>query len=248
MTRSPVADTVGRPHTKAAEITMYHYRPFPARRSSYTVSSQQEAPQVTESELTDPSIVQRIRNLLQKTDLNDWEKTFLSSINEYATVRNRITAGQYNSFKKIEDKFGDDAIVKRKEFDDKFTSDMRDNMKIVAKIYRETQSRYHTALVERVLSDDKFIPTEEQWDKFMNNKYAQGYVVNAKIAPKFKIGDTVSPSSLDKSGTWTTAIVIDNTTLVPLTHAAGGKRYSILPYGQAKPIVFEERQIKIHRS
>lgn len=248
MTRSPVADTVGRPHTKAAEITMYHYRPFPARRSSYTVSSQQEAPQVTESELTDPSIVQRIRNLLQKTDLNDWEKTFLSSINEYATVRNRITAGQYNSFKKIEDKFGDDAIVKRKEFDDKFTNDMRDNMKIVAKIYRETQSRYHTALVERVLSDDKFIPTEEQWDKFMNNKYAQGYVVNAKIAPKFKIGDTVSPSSLDKSGTWTTAIVIDNTTLVPLTHAAGGKRYSILPYGQAKPIVFEERQIKIHRS
>ena len=187
---------------------MYHYRPFPARRSSYTVSSQQEAPQVTESELTDPSIVQRIRNLLQKTDLNDWEKTFLSSINEYATVRNRITAGQYNSFKKIEDKFGDDAIVKRKEFDNKFTDDMRDNMKIVAKIYRETQSRYHTALVEKILSDDKFIPTEEQWDKFMNNKYAQGYVVNAKIAPKFNIGDTVCPSSIDKSGTWTTAIVI----------------------------------------
>ena len=247
MTRSPVADTVGRPHTKAAEITMYSYRSFPARRSSYTVSSQQEVPHVTESELTDPNIVQRIRNLLQKTDLNDWEKTFLSSINEYATVRNRITAGQYNSFKKIEDKFGDDAIVKRKEFDDKFTNDMRDNMKIVAKIYRETQSRYHTALVEKILSDDKFIPTEEQWDKFMNNKYAQGYVVNAKIAPKFNIGDTVCPSSIDKSGTWTTAIVIDNISLVPHTHASGGKRYTILPYGQMKPIVFEERQMKKHR-
>jgi len=248
LTPSPVADTVGRPHTKAAEITMSYYRRFAARPSSYTVSSVQQVAPVSEEELTNPGIIQRIRDLLKNTSLNDWEKTFLTSINEYATVRNRITAGQYNSFKKIEDKFSDTAIEKRKEFDNKFTDEMRDNMKIVAKIYRETQSQYHTALVERILADDKFIPTEEQWDKFMNNKYAQGRLFNAKIAPKFKIGDTVSPSSLDKSGTWTTAIVIDNTTLVPLTHAAGGKRYSILPYGQAKPLVYEERQIKIHRS
>lgn len=226
---------------------MSYYRRFAARHSSYTVSSDQQAPQVSEEELTNPGIVQRIRDLLKNPNLNDWEKTFLTSINEYATVRNRITAGQYNSFKKIEDKFSDTALEKRKEFDNKFTDEMRDNMKIVAKIYRETQSRYHTALVEKILSDDKFIPTEEQWDKFMNNKYAQGYVVNAKIAPKFNIGDTVCPSSIDKSGTWTTAIVIDNISLVPHTHASGGKRYTILPYGQMKPIVFEERQMKKHR-
>lgn len=226
---------------------MSYYRRFAARHSSYTVSSDQQVAQVSEEELTNPGIVQRIRDLLKNTSLNDWEKTFLTSINEYATVRNRITAGQYNSFKKIEDKFSDTSLEKRKEFDNKFTDEMRDNMKIVAKIYRETQSRYHTALKEIILSDDKFIPTEEQWDKFMNNKYAQGYVVNAKIAPKFNIGDTVCPSSIDKSGTWTTAIVIDNISLVPHTHASGGKRYTILPYGQMKPVVFEERQMKKHR-
>ena len=124
---------------------------------------------------------------------------------------------------------------------------MRENMKIVAGVYRETKSPYHQKLVEQILSDDKFVPTEEQWNKFMNNKYAQGYVVNAKVAPKFNIGDTVTPSSLDKSQTWKSAIIIDNAGILPHSHAAGGKRYSILPYGDMKPIVIEERQMKFSR-
>lgn len=226
---------------------MSFYRRFPVRPSRYTVQVEQVTPQISEEELNGPGIVQRIRDLLTKNGLNDWEKNFLTSINEYATVRNRITAGQYNSFKKIEDKFSDAAVAKHNEFANKFTDEMRENMKIVAGVYRETKSPYHQKLVEQILSDDKFVPTEEQWNKFMNNKYAQGYVVNAKVAPKFNIGDTVTPSSLDKSQTWKSAIIIDNAGILPHSHAAGGKRYSILPYGDMKPIVIEERQMKFSR-
>lgn len=226
---------------------MSFYRRFPVRPSRYTVQVEQVTPQISEEELNGPGIVQRIRDLLTKNGLNDWEKNFLTSINEYATVRNRITAGQYNSFKKIEDKFSDAAVAKHNEFANKFTDEMRENMKIVAGVYRETKSPYHQKLVEQILSDDKFVPTEEQWNKFMNNKYAQGYVVNAKVAPKFNIGDTVTPSSLDKTETWKSAIIIDNAGILPRSHAAGGKRYSILPYGDMKPIVVEERQMKFSR-
>ena len=226
---------------------MSYYRRFPVRASRYTVQPEQVAPQVNEEEITGPGIVQRIRDLLTKNGLNDWEKNFLTSINEYATVRNRITAGQYNSFKKIEDKFSDAAVAKHNEFAGKFTDEMRENMKIVAGVYRETKSPYHQKLVEQILSDDKFIPTEEQWNKFMGNKYAQGYGVNAKVAPKFNIGDTVVPSSLDKTETWKSAIVIDNVGILPRSHAAGAKRYSILPYGEMKPVIVEERQMKFSR-
>ncbi len=226
---------------------MSYYRRFPVRPSRYTVQVEQVTPQVNEEELNGPGIVQRIRDLLTKEGLNNWEKEFLTSINEYATVRNRITAGQYNSFKKIEDKHSDAAVAKHNEFAGKFTDEMRENMKIVAGVYRETKSPYHQKLVEEILSNDKFVPSEEQWNKFMNNKYAQGYVVNAKVAPKFNIGDTVSPSSLDKTECWTTAIVIDNVGILPLSHAAGGKRYSILPYGSMKPVIVEERKMKKHR-
>lgn len=228
---------------------MSYYRRFPVRHSSYAVKPVEPVSQVSEAELTNPGIVQRIRDLLTKPGLNDWEKNFLTSINEYATVRNRITAGQYNSFKKIEDKFSDEAVAKHNEFANKFTDEMRQNMKIVAGVYRVTGSPYHQKLVEEILSNDKFVPTEEQWNKFMGNKYAQGYIVNAKVAPKFKIGDSVAPSSLDNSpiGLWTSAIVIDNTGILPRSHAAGGKRYSILPYGEMKPIEVEERHMKFLR-
>ncbi len=226
---------------------MSYYRRFRDVSSRYTVQVEQVTPQFSEGELTGEGIVERIRNLVQRDGLNNWEKEFLSSINQYATVRNRITPGQYSSFKKIEERFSDAALEKRKEFDNNFTDEMRENMKIVAGVYRETKAPYYQKLVEEILSNDKFIPTEEQWNKFMNNKYAQGYLFNVRVAPKFSVGDTVAPSSQDKSECWTTAIIIDNAGVLPRSHASGGKRYTILPYGQVKPIVVEERQMKKHR-
>ena len=81
----------------------------------------------------------------------------------------------------------------------------------------------------------------------MNNKYAQGYVVNYKVAPKFNIGDAVAPSSLDKYSQWKGAIVVQNTDILPMSHAAGGKRYMILPYGETNTVIVEERAIKFLR-
>ena len=54
-------------------------------------------------------------------------------------------------------------------------------------------------------------------------------------------------SYIDHTGAWKSAIVIDNVGILPHSHAAGGKRYSILPYGEVKPIEVEERQMKFHR-
>lgn len=229
---------------------MSYYRRWSGRSFAYNNTQdvvRGEVPQISEQELTDPGLTDRIKNLAIRPDLNSWEKEFLTSIGQYQLVKKRLSVGQYNTMQKIEEKHSEEKVAKQKAFADTFTDDMRENMKIVAGIYRETNSPYHQKLVEAILSDDKFVPTEEQWNKFMSNKYAQGYIVNAKVAPKFKIGDTVSPSSLDKSETWTSAIVIDNSGILPRTHAAGGKRYSILPYGQMKPVFVEERQMKIHR-
>lgn len=229
---------------------MSYYRRWSGRSFAYNNTQdvvRSEVLQVSEEELTDPGLTDRIKNLVIRPDLNSWEKEFLTSIGQYQLLKKRLSAGQYNTMRKIEENHNEEKLAKQKAFADTFTDDMRENMKIVAGIYRETGSPYHQKLVDSILSDDKFVPTEEQYNKFMNNKYAQGYVVNAKVAPKFKIGDTVSPSSLDKSETWKSAIIIDNVGILPRTHAAGGKRYSILPYGQMKPILVEERQMKISR-
>ena len=229
---------------------MAYYRRWTGRSHSYNNTQdvvQREVPQFSEQELTDPALTDRIKNLVTRPGLNDWEKNFLTSIGEYQLLKKRLSAGQYGAMRKIEEKHSDEKVAKHKEFADKFTDEMRENMKIVAGVYRATNSVYHKDLVKNILDDDKFVPTEEQWNKFMNNKYAQGYVVNVKVAPKYNIGDTVAPSSLDKFSQWKAAIVVQNSDIVPMSHAAGGKRYMILPYGETNTVIVEERAIKFLR-
>jgi hypothetical protein len=229
---------------------MAYYRRWSGRSHSYNNTQdvvQREVPQISEQELTDPGLTDRIKNLATRPDLNNWEKEFLTSIGQYQLLKKRLSAGQYNAMRKIEENHSEEKLTKQKEFADSFTDEMRENMKIVAGIYRATNSVYHKELVNKILDDDKFVPTQEQYNKFMNNKYAQGYVVNYKVAPKFNIGDAVAPSSLDRYSQWKGAIVVQNTDILPMSHAAGGKRYMILPYGETNTVIVEERAIKFLR-
>ena len=52
---------------------------------------------------------------------------------------------------------------------------------------------------------------------------------------------------LHKYSKWKAAIVVQNTDIVPMSHAAGGKRYVILPYGQTNTLIVEERELKFKR-
>ena len=221
----------------------YSYNRFRSNVQQY----EQSASPVDQSELTDPNVQVRIQNIRSKNGLSDWEKNFLQSIETYFGHKNGLTYGQYNTFRKIEAKFSDAAVAEQDEFQKSFTDDMRSDMKIVAGVYEKKMLPYHKDLRDKVVNDDKFIPKKSQWEKFMKNKYAEGYLHNMKSPPKFKIGDTVCPSSHDKSEMYKTAIIIDNEGLTPISHAVGGKMYMILPYGQTSTLLVEERAIKFCR-
>lgn len=229
---------------------MAYFRRYTPRSNAYYNTQsivRDTVPEYTEQELTDSTLDQRISNVLRKNDISDWEKDFLQSIFVYFAGKKRLSAGQYATLKKIEDKHSEAALAAKQEFADSFTEEKRNDMRIVANIYRETHSPYHKALIDLVLDKDDFVPSANQWARLMENKYAQGYLQNAKSSPKYNIGDTVTPSSLGKHFSWTHAVVIDNTGILPLTHAVGGKRYSVLPYGETNTCIIEEREIKKSR-
>ena len=229
---------------------MAYFRRYTPRSNAYYNTQsivRDTAPQFSEQELADPTLDQRISKVLGNNDISDWEKDFLQSIFVYFAGKKRLSVGQYATLKKIEDKHSETALAKKKEFADNFTEEKRNDIRIVAGIYRETHSPYHKALVDLVLEKDGFIPSATQWERLMENKYAQGYLQNAKSIAKYNIGDTVTPSSLGKHFTWTHAIIIDNAGILPHTHAVGGKRYSILPYGEMNTCFVEEREIKKSR-
>lgn len=209
--------------------------------------NQYSSTQVDQSELSTPDVLERIKNTRTKSGLSTWESDFLQSIEAYFMSKKSLTPGQYLTFKKIEAKFTDAAIAARSDFANSFTEEKRNDMKIVAAVYKNHCSRYHVHIYTKVLEDENFIPTKEQWEKFMNNKYSLGYLNNVKSEPKFNVGDTVRPSHLDKTNMFKTALILEVNSEVPTTHAVGGKKYSILPYGQVNPIVVEERYIKLSR-
>lgn len=220
---------------------------FYSRYSYNRVRDQQNVHAVTQvdsAELVAPELLERIKNLLTKTGLSDWEKQFLQSIEGYFSAKNGLTPGQYLAFKKIEAKFTDEAIAARDEFAKSFSEEKRSDMKIVAQVYNSHSSRYHVHIYSKILEDDNFIPTSEQWEKFMNNKYSLGYLNNVKSQPKFNVGDTVAPSHFDKTEMFKKAIVLEANSELPTTHASGGKKYTILPYGDTKTLVVEERLMK----
>ena len=229
---------------------MAYFRRYTPRSNTYYNTQsvvRDTVPQYTEQELTDSTLDQRISNVLGNNSINDWEKNFLQSIFVYFAGKKRLSVGQYATFKKIEDKHSEAALAAKNEFTDNFTEEKRNDIRIVASIYRETNSVYHRALIDLVLDKDDFVPSTTQWQRLMENKYAQGYLQNAKSIAKYNIGDTVTPSSLGKHLIWTHAIVIDNAGILPHTHAVGGKRYSLLPYGEMNTCFVEEREIKKSR-
>ena len=155
---------------------MAYYRRYTPRSNAYYNTQsivRNTVAQYTEQELTDPTLDQRISKVLGNSNISDWEKDFLQSIFLYFAGKKRLSAGQYATLKKIEDKHSEAAPAAKQEFADSFTEEKRNDMRIVANIYRETHSPYHRALVDLVLDKDDFVPSATQWQRLMENKYAQ---------------------------------------------------------------------------
>lgn len=228
---------------------MAFYRSFRAYTQTYnnTKTAAVGPEQYTKGQVRrDPNIKNRISALLPKAN-SQWEKDFLSSIDSFFDHRKELSFAQYSTFCGIESKYTEEYVSKQKEFADSYTGEKKQDIKIVASIYRAHKNIYHQELVNKVLDDETYIPSQYQYEKLMNNKYAIGFLRNVKSKPKYNIGDVVVPSSRDKTDTWKTAIIIDNADMKPFTHAEGGKVYSILPFGQTKPLLVEERDMKKHK-
>lgn len=223
------------------------YRYSYNRNRSSAIYSQ---PQNTDVNLSDPLIGQRIDNLATKPGLTDWEKNFLTSIKDFFDRKKSLTSGQYNTFQKIETRLSDEKIEAQKQFTESFSQEMRDDMVLLAKIYRNLGSPYYRELIKSLLENPSFVPTLNQYEKFVKTKYAEGYLKAAKSKPKFDVAQAVKPSSQYKDDyirmPFKGAIVIDNDSLLPISYANGAKRYTILPFGQTQTLIVEERELKNH--
>ena len=131
----------------------YRFYRYSYNRNRYSAIDSQ--PHNTDVNLSDPLIGQRIDSLTMKPGLTDWEKNFLTSIKQFFDRKKSLTSGQYNTFHKIETRLNDEKIAAQKQFTESFNQEMRDDMVLLAKIYRGINSPYYRDLIKSLLEDNK---------------------------------------------------------------------------------------------
>ena len=143
--------------------------------------------------ITDVKVLERIGKLREFDRLTNWEGGFLESITESFSKWKGLTPRQYEIFEKIEKKYTDPSAVKgwnqwAKEYDD----EKRKVAKIVAKYYvaenRRQGTGYWGDLPSKILNNDKFIPTRNQFDKMTGNNYAKRAIAAATEDARFPVG------------------------------------------------------------
>lgn len=205
-----------------------------------------------EVDLTDQSLKARIEKTipLAKTAGDKWAEEFLTSIKDGFDKYGRLTPKQYEILAKIEWRNDPKRKKENASWRRGFTADMRDKMVKVAKYYRARQNGYWKDLVEKILNDKSFVPTQKQYEAFVsNNHYATGVLSAWGSKPKFGVGSTVSPVTRNGKPAfdWSLGFIVDVDHEPPLTHARGGKCYMVLPAGVAAGVLVAERDLKKYR-
>lgn len=192
----------------------------------------------------------RLQTLTARVTEGSWASGFVESLTEQVASGRNLSPRQIEILEKIESEHSDEAINAAASWDADFSDDMRERLTVVARYYRT--EGYFTNLVERVLTNTgeptAFIPTEKQYRKITENKYAQKVLAAHFDAPKYAAGSMVQlrPSAgyLCRSKAGDKPCVVISTTEPIVSAARGAKMYRILPFGSAHVIKIEERHIK----
>ena len=196
------------------------------------------------------TLIDRIEKIAARgvSTLSDWERNFLSSLLENAKRWGKLTARQHQTLQRIETKTDPAHIAAVNNWRNNFTDEMRAAAVFAANYYKANPPYFGDAAT-RILNDSKYIPSEKLYRKMVENKYVQRALANSKTAPLFVVGSmacvrnsaTVKGAAARHLGKMVVVIeASDNST----SATKGARKYKVLPVGEAKPFVTEERYLK----
>jgi hypothetical protein len=192
----------------------------------------------------------RLQALTSRVAEGSWAGGFVESLTEQLASGRNLSQRQLEILERIEGEHSDEAISAAAAWNNNFSDDMRERLTIASRYYR--REGYFTNLVDRALTADgqptAFIPTEKQYRKITENKYAQKVLTAHYDAPKYAAGSMVQlrPSAgyLNRSKAGDKPCVVISTREPIVSACKGAKMYRILPIGSSIMITIEERHIK----
>ena len=199
-------------------------------------------------------MLQRINNTLGRMEVlnetNSWDFGFMESIREQITNGRTLSGNQERHLHQIEGRYSDEALAARGAWETSWTDEKEQKFTIALRYYQKTG--YYSTIVNRHIDtagERIGIPFEKDYNKLVNNKYAQGIITNLMSEPKFPVGSTAIFRSNAGYQRKNVPVVIlkhgDNDSLAYVrSHAKGAKPVQVLMVGSSEPIWTEERMLK----
>tara|TARA_B100000809_G_scaffold251819_1_gene285770 strand:- start:2047 stop:2694 length:648 start_codon:yes stop_codon:yes gene_type:complete len=195
-----------------------------------------------------PDLIDKVKMALdQKEQLSDWEQGFIESLWSFYTRYNRLSERQIEIFEKIwHESLSVNALSIAKAWAGSYNEEKKRIAVICATYYKA--AGYFTDLAHNVLNCPEFVPTEKQWKKMCQNKYALKVVAEYEKDPAFIVGSLVEFRStasfnLKTHSKGMPCVVISSGGYIEKA-AKGTKPYKVLPFGSASVLQCEERDLK----
>ena len=190
------------------------------------------------------NIEPRIKKLLEESSVSEGTKLFLESLQNYHQEHRGLTKKQFSALKDIERVDLERNSTAHDEWVKQYVKDKKMTAEICAKYYKANPP-YFAHLVDKILHDDKFIPTRTQYLSLCENKFAKKVLRSTFSDPAFEVGELVQGRTNSPENIKDKIAVVVKIGERPVVHAARGtKPYEVLPASEDKLIECEERHLK----
>ena len=187
----------------------------------------------------------RLDAFLLENQISKSERSFGESLKRSVSKWGKLSDNQWSAFQRMEARHSPEVKAAREEWHGNWNTEKARKLRIAVEYYSHTA--YYSRTVNAVLTDSSFVPSEKDYRKVVENKYAQKVIEILALEPLYPVGSLVQVRKTARKQAYSLrdrcALVVVNDG--PVKSAAKGARtYTILPFGESSTTTVEERWLK----
>mgnify|MGYP003334343808 FL=1 len=128
-----------------------------------------------------------LNNLKTNSLLSKWEADFIESVAGQFASRGKLSPNQLNIVNRCLEKTSEQKVSEHNQWLASYDDNKREILRVCAEYYKH--EGYFASLTQKVLEDPNFIPSELEYNKMCENKYAKKVLESYKTPFLFDLGE-----------------------------------------------------------
>ena len=187
-----------------------------------------------------------------KEQLTAWETNFATSVKDQYTRRGNLSQKQVDILRRIAKKYTPEAKAQRSAWAKTWSAEKAIDIRVVAAYYKVTD--YYQNVVDRILENPEFVPSEKLYNAMCTNKFALRVLAAYHADAKYNVGQMVVVKNANRQVGRDHRALVSKPVLILevldtiVSAAKGAKRYLVAsvqnPRDKAE---IEERDLKLFK-